>query len=237
MNTSSADMDVGGRAILVRVRQDRGGGRFGLLRAEDTAVGVFHGIRAAVAHAFGSDDLDGRTVAVQGVGAVGEPLSRFLAEVGARLTLADVDDVRAKELAEELEANAVPADRIAEVECDCVLAVRDGRRPERGNDSLVAVPRDRRRGEQPVEPAGRRRASIRTRHPVRPRLRRERRWHDPPRGLRDVARGLRRGAEAAARDPRDAERCIRSRRCAGDLDRRLAADAIVEETPAPGEAS
>jgi leucine dehydrogenase len=86
--------------------------------APDTAVGVFHGIRAAIAHTFGSDDLDGRTVAVQGVGAVGDPLSRFLAEAGARLTLADVDDVRAKELAEELEAEMVSADRIAEVDCD-----------------------------------------------------------------------------------------------------------------------
>jgi leucine dehydrogenase len=55
---------------------------------------------------------------VQGVGAVGDPLSRFLAEAGARLTLADVDDVRAKELAEELEAEVVSADRIAEVDCD-----------------------------------------------------------------------------------------------------------------------
>ncbi len=55
---------------------------------------------------------------MQGVGAVGDPLSRFLAEAGARLTLADVDDVRAKELAEELEAEVVPADRIAEVDCD-----------------------------------------------------------------------------------------------------------------------
>jgi leucine dehydrogenase len=117
MNTSSADMDVvGERSSSVFGKTEEAGGSGS--SAEDTAVGVFHGIRAAVAHAFGSADLDGRTVAVQGVGAVGEPLSRFLAEAGARLTLADVDDVRAKELAEELEANAVPADRIAEVECD-----------------------------------------------------------------------------------------------------------------------
>ena len=117
MNTSSADMDVvGERSSFVFGKTEEAGGSGS--SAEDTAVGVFHGIRAAVAHAFGSDDLDGRTVAVQGVGAVGEPLSRFLAEAGARLTLADVDDVRAKELAEELEVDAVPADRIAEVECD-----------------------------------------------------------------------------------------------------------------------
>lgn len=117
MNTGPPDMDViaeRSSSVLGRTEANGGSGT----SAPNTAVGVFHGIRAAVAHAFGSDDLDGRTVAVQGVGAVGAPLSRFLAEAGARLTLADVDDVRGKELAEELEAEAVPADRIAEVECD-----------------------------------------------------------------------------------------------------------------------
>ena len=117
MNTGPPDMDViaeRSSSVLGRTEANGGSGT----SAPNTAVGVFHGIRAAVGHAFGSDDLDGRTVAVQGVGAVGDPLSRFLAEAGARLTLADVDDVRAKELAEELEAEVVPADRIAEVECD-----------------------------------------------------------------------------------------------------------------------
>jgi leucine dehydrogenase len=117
MNTRPPDMDViaeRSSSVLGRTEANGGSGT----SAPNTAVGVFHGIRAAVAHAFGSDDLDGRTVAVQGVGAVGAPLSRFLAEAGVRLTLADVDDVRGKELAEELEAEAVPADRIAEVECD-----------------------------------------------------------------------------------------------------------------------
>jgi leucine dehydrogenase len=117
MNTGPPDMDViaeRSSSVLGRTEAKGGSGT----SAPDTAVGVFHGIRAAVGHAFGSDELDGRTVAIQGLGAVGDPLSRFLAEAGARLMLADVDDVRAKELAEELEAEVVPADRIAEIECD-----------------------------------------------------------------------------------------------------------------------
>ena len=36
-----------------------------------TALGVFEGIRAALRHRFGSDELDGRSVLVEGVGAVG----------------------------------------------------------------------------------------------------------------------------------------------------------------------
>ena len=117
MNTGPPDMDVIAErcsSVLGRTEANGGSGT----SAPNTAVGVFHGIRAAVAHAFGSDDLDGRTVAVQGVGAVGGPLSRMLAEAGGRLTLADVDDVRAKELGEELEADVVPAEAIAEVPSD-----------------------------------------------------------------------------------------------------------------------
>jgi leucine dehydrogenase len=117
MNTGPPDMDVIAErcsSVLGRTHAKGGSGT----SAPNTAVGVFHAIRAAVAHAFGSDDLDGRTVAVQGVGAVGGPLSRMLAQAGARLTLADVDDVRAKELGEELEADLVPAENIAEAPCD-----------------------------------------------------------------------------------------------------------------------
>ena len=117
MNTGPPDMDVIAErcsSVLGRTEANGGSGT----SAPNTAVGVFHGIRATVAHAFGSNDLDGRTVAVQGVGAVGGPLSRMLADAGAQLTLADVDDVRAKELGEELEAEVVPADQIAEVPCD-----------------------------------------------------------------------------------------------------------------------
>ncbi len=117
MNTGPPDMDVIAErcsSVLGRTEANGGSGT----SAPNTAVGVFHAIRAAVAHAFGSDELGGRTVAIQGVGAVGGPLSRMLAEAGARLTLADIDDVRAKELGEELGADVVPPDRIAEVECD-----------------------------------------------------------------------------------------------------------------------
>jgi leucine dehydrogenase len=117
MNTGPPDMDVIAErcsSVLGRTEANGGSGT----SAPNTAVGVFHAIRAAVAHAFGSDELGGRTVAVQGVGAVGGPLSRMLVEAGARLTLADIDDIWAKELGEELGADVVPPDRIAEVECD-----------------------------------------------------------------------------------------------------------------------
>jgi glutamate dehydrogenase/leucine dehydrogenase len=90
MNTSERDMDViAERTGHVLGRTVEGGGSGS--SAPSTALGVFHGIRAAAAHAFGSDDLVGRSVLVQGVGAVGRALGGSLAEAGARVLLSDVD--------------------------------------------------------------------------------------------------------------------------------------------------
>ena len=72
-----------------------------------TALGVFTGMKAAAAELFGSDDLKGRTVLIQGVGDVGVPLARLLAEAGATLKLSDLDTERAKVLASELGAAVV----------------------------------------------------------------------------------------------------------------------------------
>ena len=61
-----------------------------------TALGVFHGIRATLAHAFGTDDPAGRTVLVQGTGSVGAKLARLLLDAGAIVLVSDVDEERAR---------------------------------------------------------------------------------------------------------------------------------------------
>src|SRR6056297_1552185 len=48
-----------------------------------TALGVFHGIRASADEVYGTDDLNGKVVAVQGVGHVGYYLVKHLKEAGA----------------------------------------------------------------------------------------------------------------------------------------------------------
>ncbi len=83
-----------------------------------TAKGIYHGIKAAVAHCLGRDSLAGVHIAVQGTGSVGGGLARLLAADGARLTLADVNAARAAELASTLGATSVPADTIMDVACD-----------------------------------------------------------------------------------------------------------------------
>ena len=67
-----------------------------------TARGVFAGMRAAARAAFGSDDLQGKVVHIQGVGDVGAPLARLLKDAGADLRFSDIDTRRAEALAEEL---------------------------------------------------------------------------------------------------------------------------------------
>ncbi len=83
-----------------------------------TAMGIFHGIKAAVAHKLGRDSLKGVRVALQGCGSVGGGVARLLAKEGARLTVADVDAARAKRLAVEIGGEAVAADRIMGTACD-----------------------------------------------------------------------------------------------------------------------
>jgi leucine dehydrogenase len=59
-----------------------------------TALGVEAAIRVACERVFGSTSLAGRRVAVVGVGSVGGRLAELLAEGGAELVLADIDERR-----------------------------------------------------------------------------------------------------------------------------------------------
>ena len=117
MNTSERDMDVvGERCQYVFGRSVACGGSGS--SAPATATGVFHGIRASLAHAFGSSDLEGRTVLVQGVGSVGRSLARQLGQAGARLLVTDVDRARAADAAEALEAEIVAPEDAFRTACD-----------------------------------------------------------------------------------------------------------------------
>ena len=83
-----------------------------------TAMGIYHGIKAAVRHKLGKDSLRRVHVAVQGTGSVGGGVARLLAKDGAQLTLADVNEERAEALAGELGGHAVAPDAIMSTACD-----------------------------------------------------------------------------------------------------------------------
>ncbi len=117
MNTNEGDMDVVGERCLHVMGRSAGAGGSGT-SAPDTAIGVFHGIRASLAHAFGSDDPAGRTIVVEGTGAVGGPLCDLLADAGAKLVVSDIDAERARTVAERVGADIVdPADAF-DTPCD-----------------------------------------------------------------------------------------------------------------------
>ncbi|MDQ1519393.1 MAG: leucine dehydrogenase, partial [Actinomycetota bacterium] len=61
-----------------------------------TAFGVLHGMRAACEAAFGSGELAGRRVVVQGAGHVGACLARLLVDAGAHVAIGDIDDPKAR---------------------------------------------------------------------------------------------------------------------------------------------
>jgi leucine dehydrogenase len=104
----------GTRFVAGLSREEGGGGDPGPY----TAYGCFLGLRATLAEAVGSDDLTGRTVAVQGVGSVGFALARRLADAGAQLVVADVNEGNVARAAAELTATAVAPEAIDSVECD-----------------------------------------------------------------------------------------------------------------------
>lgn len=86
-----------------------------------TGYGIFQGMRAAARHVWGSDSLEGRTVAVQGFGNVATSLSAHLLEAGARLIVTDIDETKRARAAELDGVTVVAPDAILAHECD-VLA-------------------------------------------------------------------------------------------------------------------
>jgi len=90
-----------------------------------TAFGTFRGIKAAAKARYGDDSLDGRTVAVQGLGHVGSYLCGMLHEDGARLVVTDIDRDRVAAMRDQFGADTVAPDEIydakAEVFAPCAL--------------------------------------------------------------------------------------------------------------------
>ncbi|MCF6156309.1 MAG: amino acid dehydrogenase [Candidatus Brocadia sp.] len=95
---------------------------FGLAKTGDpspfTALGCFHGIRASVKHKLNRDTLKGLTVAVQGVGKVGQHLCKNLHEAGTGLIVADVNPEAVVHVVENYGAKAVAPGEIYSQEAD-----------------------------------------------------------------------------------------------------------------------
>ncbi|MBI2855509.1 MAG: Glu/Leu/Phe/Val dehydrogenase [Chloroflexi bacterium] len=86
--------------------------------SEMTGYGVYQGMKACAAEAWGNDSLRGRVVALQGFGNVASYLTHHLLEEGARLVVTDINQAALKRAREGgLEVLEDPL-AIYDVECD-----------------------------------------------------------------------------------------------------------------------
>ncbi|MCQ6273761.1 branched-chain amino acid dehydrogenase [Bacillus sp. V3B] len=83
-----------------------------------TAYGVYRGMKAAAKAAFGTDSLEGKVIAIQGIGNVAYSLCHHLHNEGAKLVVTDINKEAVQRAVEEFCATVVQPDEIYGVECD-----------------------------------------------------------------------------------------------------------------------
>lgn len=84
-----------------------------------TAYGVYRGMKATAKEAFGTDELKGLTIAVQGLGKVGYDLVGRLYKDGSKLIVTDISQDNVRRAKEEFpNIKTVAPDEIFGVECD-----------------------------------------------------------------------------------------------------------------------
>ena len=83
-----------------------------------TAFGVYMGMKAAAKKVFGSDRLEGRSVAVQGVGQVGRHLVEYLSKEKAKVFITDLSAEKVDTVSRQWGATVVGQDEIYDVDAD-----------------------------------------------------------------------------------------------------------------------
>jgi valine dehydrogenase (NAD+) len=117
VGTQPSDMATIGREtrwVSGATPEEGGSGDSGIM----TALGTYVGIKACAERVWGSADLAGRHIAVQGVGKVGRVLVEHLHAEGAKLTVADVAEDATALVAERFGADVVEVDDIHAVDAD-----------------------------------------------------------------------------------------------------------------------
>ncbi len=96
-----------------------------------TALGVFAGIRAALAST--DTNLSDAHVVVQGAGHVGANLARLLAEAGCNVSVADIDPLRAQTVAREIGGTALDPRTALTTRCDVLAPCATAKVIDRSN--------------------------------------------------------------------------------------------------------
>ena len=83
-----------------------------------TARGVFRAMEASAKYKWRSDNLSGRTVALQGCGHVGYYLAERLHQAGVKLIVSDVDQQKVAKVVREFGASAIDPEKIYSAKAD-----------------------------------------------------------------------------------------------------------------------
>jgi leucine dehydrogenase len=87
--------------------------------AELTAHGVYWGMKACVKEVYGASSLDGLTVAIQGVGSVGQKLAHCLKQEQVKLVVTDLNYDSIKDVQDSYpDTDVVEPEEILGVDCD-----------------------------------------------------------------------------------------------------------------------
>lgn len=93
--------------------------------APATAFGVLRAMKACCREVYGSESLKGRRVSLQGLGAVGAEMLKLLAEEGAQLTVADIDEAKVGWARRDMGVRAVAPEALygeaCDIFCPCAL--------------------------------------------------------------------------------------------------------------------
>jgi leucine dehydrogenase len=83
-----------------------------------TAYGVYMGMKATAKKVFGSDSLEGKRIAVQGIGQVGQHLVELLVKEKAEVYVTDLFEDKVRAVAQKYGVKAVGQEEIYEVDSD-----------------------------------------------------------------------------------------------------------------------
>jgi leucine dehydrogenase len=117
VGTTTADMDLirDVTPYVTGISEERGGSGN---PSPVTAYGVYMGMKAAALHQFGSDNLSGKKILVQGTGHVGETLIDYLTKEGALVQISDINEARMQEVSAKYGATIFAGEDVYSADVD-----------------------------------------------------------------------------------------------------------------------
>jgi leucine dehydrogenase len=115
METSDMDLVRDVTPYVTGISEERGGSGN---PSPITALGVYMGMKAAAKQQFGSENLEGKKILVQGIGHVGETLVEYLTKEGAAVFIADINEEKLYQAASKYNAKVFTGEDLYSADVD-----------------------------------------------------------------------------------------------------------------------